>query len=92
MGDRELIDEVLTLIVAGHETTAAALTWTWYLVTQHPEVAEALEEAHEQGVIHRDLKPVNIFLLTYFLLPYSYYNESLNVSVNQISYLIRSES
>jgi cytochrome P450 len=43
MGDRELIDEVLTLIVAGHETTAAALTWTWYLVTQHPEVAEALE-------------------------------------------------
>jgi enediyne biosynthesis protein E7 len=43
MGDRELIDEVLTLIVAGHETTAAALTWTWYLVTQHPEVGEALE-------------------------------------------------
>jgi cytochrome P450 len=43
MGDRELIDEVLTLIVAGHETTAAALTWTWYLVTQHPQVAEALE-------------------------------------------------
>jgi enediyne biosynthesis protein E7 len=43
MGDRELIDEVLTLIVAGHETTAAALTWTWYLVSQHPEVAEALQ-------------------------------------------------
>ncbi len=31
MTDKELIDEVLTLIVAGHETTAAALTWTWYL-------------------------------------------------------------
>ena len=31
MSDKELIDEVLTLIVAGHETTAAALTWTWYL-------------------------------------------------------------
>jgi cytochrome P450 len=43
MGDRELIDEVLTLIVAGHETTAAALTWTWYLVSQHPQVAEALQ-------------------------------------------------
>ena len=43
MGDRELIDEVLTLIVAGHETTAAALTWTWYLVSQHPAVAEALQ-------------------------------------------------
>ena len=33
MSDKELIDEVLTLIVAGHETTAAALTWTWYLVS-----------------------------------------------------------
>jgi hypothetical protein len=37
MSDKELIDEVLTLIVAGHETTAAALTWTWYLISQHPE-------------------------------------------------------
>ena len=43
MSDKELIDEVLTLIVAGHETTAAALTWTWYLITQHPEVRAALE-------------------------------------------------
>ncbi|HXI75773.1 MAG TPA: cytochrome P450 [Steroidobacteraceae bacterium] len=43
MSDKELIDEVLTLIVAGHETTAAALTWTWYLVSQHPETAERLQ-------------------------------------------------
>ena len=58
MGDRELIDEVLTLIVAGHETTAAALTWTWYLVTQHPEVAEALEAESDRhaadGVLSLD--------------------------------------
>ena len=39
MSNKELIDEVLTLIVAGHETTAAALTWTWYLVSEHPEAA-----------------------------------------------------
>ena len=32
----------LTLIVAGHETTAAALTWTWYLVSRHPRAAEQL--------------------------------------------------
>jgi enediyne biosynthesis protein E7 len=51
MGDRELIDEVLTLIVAGHETTAAALTWTWYLVTQHPEVAEALEAESDKHAV-----------------------------------------
>ena len=43
MTDKELIDEVLTLIVAGHETTAAALTWTWYLVSRHPEAAEQLQ-------------------------------------------------
>jgi cytochrome P450 len=42
MSDKEMIDEVLTLIVAGHETTAAALTWTWYLVSQHPEIARQL--------------------------------------------------
>jgi cytochrome P450 len=42
MSDRDMIDEVLTLIVAGHETTASALAWTWYLVSSHPEVSEAL--------------------------------------------------
>jgi cytochrome P450 len=51
MGDRELIDEVLTLIVAGHETTAAALTWTWYLVAQHPEVAAALEAESDKHAV-----------------------------------------
>jgi enediyne biosynthesis protein E7 len=44
MSDKELIDEVLTLIVAGHETTAAALTWTWYLISIHPATAERLQE------------------------------------------------
>jgi cytochrome P450 len=38
MNDRQLIDEVMTLIVAGHETTASGLNWTWYLLSQHPEV------------------------------------------------------
>jgi len=42
MSDRELIDEVMTLIVAGHETTASALTWTWYLLSQHREAYERL--------------------------------------------------
>ena len=40
MSERELIDEVMTLIVAGHETTASGLNWTWYLLSQHPQ-AEA---------------------------------------------------
>jgi cytochrome P450 len=42
MSDRELIDEVMTLIVAGHETTASGLNWTWYLLSQHPEVEARL--------------------------------------------------
>ena len=48
MADKELIDEVLTLIVAGHETTAAALTWTWYLVSGHGQVAERLRAEADQ--------------------------------------------
>ncbi|WP_416897148.1 MAG: cytochrome P450 [Minwuia sp.] len=37
MSDRQLRDEVLTLFAAGHETTAQALTWAFYLLSQHPE-------------------------------------------------------
>ncbi len=42
MGERELIDEIMTLIVAGHETTASGLNWTWYLLSQHPQAAARL--------------------------------------------------
>ncbi len=42
MSDRQVRDEVMTLFVAGHETTANALTWTWYLLAKHPHVAEHL--------------------------------------------------
>lgn len=38
MTAQELRDEVMTLMVAGHETTAQALSWTFYLLSQHPEV------------------------------------------------------
>jgi cytochrome P450 len=42
MDDRQVRDEVMTLFVAGHETTANALTWTWYLLAKHPRVREHL--------------------------------------------------
>jgi cytochrome P450 len=42
MGERQLVDEIMTLIVAGHETTASGLNWTWYLLSQHPEVQARL--------------------------------------------------
>jgi len=44
MQDHQLIDEMLTLIVAGHETTASTLNWTWYLISQHPEVERKLSD------------------------------------------------
>ena len=43
MSEEQLRDETITMLLAGHETTALALTWTWYLVSQHPDVAERLE-------------------------------------------------
>jgi cytochrome P450 len=49
MSDKELIDEVLTLIVAGHETTAAALTWTWYLISGHADVQAQLQAEADAG-------------------------------------------
>jgi cytochrome P450 len=39
MTDKQLRDEVLTIFLAGHETTANALSWTFYLLSLHPEVA-----------------------------------------------------
>jgi cytochrome P450 len=42
MSHRELIDEVMSIIVAGHETTAAVLNAVWYLLSQHPQVEAKL--------------------------------------------------
>ena len=44
MSDEQLQDQVLTLMLAGYETTASALAWTWYLLSQHPEVTQRLRE------------------------------------------------
>jgi cytochrome P450 len=43
MSDRQLSREVMTLVVAGHETTASVLNWTWYLLSQHPAIERRLE-------------------------------------------------
>jgi cytochrome P450 len=42
MTDSQVVNEVMTLVVAGHETTASTLNWTWYLLSQHPEIEERL--------------------------------------------------
>ena len=43
MTDRDLRDETMTLVLAGHETTANLLAWTWYLLAQHPAARDRLE-------------------------------------------------
>jgi cytochrome P450 len=47
---RYIHDEALTLLLAGHETTALALSWTWYLLAQHPDVDAAMQ-AEIQSVL-----------------------------------------
>ncbi|MBX3000420.1 MAG: cytochrome P450 [Caldilineaceae bacterium] len=43
MSDEQVRDELITLLLAGHETTANALNWTFYLLSQHPEVEAKLQ-------------------------------------------------
>ncbi len=50
MTDQQLVDEALILFVAGHETTANAIAWIFYLLQQHPEVVEKLRKEFD-GVL-----------------------------------------
>src|SRR5262249_47026570 len=65
MSDRELRDEMMTLFLAGHETTANALTWTLYLLSQHSEV-EAKLLGELSGVLRgRPPRAVDLTNLSY---------------------------
>jgi cytochrome P450 len=44
MNDKELRDEMLTMLAAGHETTGVSLTWTLYLLSQYPEVVRRMRQ------------------------------------------------
>jgi cytochrome P450 len=53
MTDVQARDEALTLFLAGHETTANALTWTWYLLSQNPECEGRLHEEIDSVLVGR---------------------------------------
>ena len=55
MTDEQLRDEAMTIFLAGHETTANALTWTWYLLSQHPEIEKKFHA--EIGTVIGDRLP-----------------------------------
>ena len=55
MGERELVDEVMTLIIAGHETAASGLNSVWYLLSQH---------AQAEAKLHREIDALPAVLAT----------------------------
>jgi cytochrome P450 len=50
MSDRQLRDEVMTMLLAGHETTSLALSWTYYLLSRHPAVERSIAEEVDRVV------------------------------------------
>lgn len=53
LSSREVRDQVVTMLMAGHETTAKSLTWTWWLLSQHPDVAERARREVDQVLAGR---------------------------------------
>ena len=54
MTDAQLRDEVMTLFLAGHETTALALSWSWYLLATHPEAEQKFHAELEEVLDGRE--------------------------------------
>jgi cytochrome P450 len=58
-------DEAMTMFLAGHDTTAAALTWTWHLLATHPHVARRVERELDEVLGDRDPGPADLPALHY---------------------------
>ncbi|HVX34872.1 MAG TPA: cytochrome P450 [Hyphomicrobium sp.] len=65
MSDQQLRDEAMTLYLAGHETTALTLTWSWYLLSQHPAVEKKLVEEWQRVLNGRAANPSDLAALPY---------------------------
>src|SRR5438093_7687151 len=65
MTDLQLRDEAMTIFLAGHETTANALTWTWYLLSQHPDVERLLHDELHSVLAGRAPTMVDVETLPY---------------------------
>ena len=73
MSDEQIRDEVLTIFLAGYETVANALTWTWYLLSQNPEVESKLHAELD----HRARQPEHTRLPTLADYPNLHYTEQV---------------
>jgi cytochrome P450 len=65
MTDVQLRDEAMTIFLAGHETTANALTWTWYLLSQHPDVEARVHAEIDAALGGRQPTADDLALLPY---------------------------
>ena len=65
MSEEELVDEMFTLVMAGHETTATALAWAFWHLTGHPEVVSRLREEIARVTGGRPLEPQQVTQLEY---------------------------
>lgn len=65
MSNAQLRDEVMTIFIAGHETTANALTWAFYVLAQHPEIEQKLKAEIDEVLQGRPVSFENLRSLTY---------------------------
>jgi cytochrome P450 len=65
LNDDDIRNEVVTLVLAGHETTATALTWAWYLLAAHPDAAHKLQAELDAVLGDRDPTLDDVERLTY---------------------------
>ncbi len=65
MSDQQVHDEALTLLLAGHETTASALAWTWALLAQHPAAQAKLYAELDRVLAGRPATFTDLDQLTY---------------------------
>jgi cytochrome P450 len=65
MSDEQLRDEVLTILLAGHETTALALTWTLYLLSQHPDISGRVRREVSEAIGARPASVEDVAKLEY---------------------------
>lgn len=65
MDDQQLRDEIMTLFLAGHETVAHALSWTWYLLAQHPEILARVQQEIDKVLAGRTATIDDLPQLTY---------------------------
>lgn len=65
LNDEDATNEIVTMVLAGHETTATALAWAWYLIGRHPEVKARLEEEISRVLGDRDASVDDLGRLRY---------------------------